>query len=216
MSKGVREAPSKALIGELAAQSGDRPEQAFGGYSPPPRVHRPHNHQYHPFHDLDGLSVRHWSLGTIISWLRRHEGRMPNQDASSCNSMLAAVQASRAPTTTLRGMHVFRPTTGDADIRGAHGRFGGWPGFQAQRQQLCAHLRAVRGAGVPRMGPRHSRESCTPCLISNRAATVQQPLSCCLRRSRYIAGRRARWSPTVSVLSAGDSAADSQMTAVAS
>ncbi len=30
MSKGVREAPSKALIGELAAQSGDRPEQAFG------------------------------------------------------------------------------------------------------------------------------------------------------------------------------------------
>jgi hypothetical protein len=30
MSKGVREAPSKALIGELASQSGDRPEQAFG------------------------------------------------------------------------------------------------------------------------------------------------------------------------------------------
>ena len=30
MSKGVREAPSKALIGELARQSGDRPEGAFG------------------------------------------------------------------------------------------------------------------------------------------------------------------------------------------
>ena len=34
MSKGVREAPSKALIGELAAQSGDRPEQAFGAEPP--------------------------------------------------------------------------------------------------------------------------------------------------------------------------------------
>ena len=31
MSKGVREAPGKALIGELAAASGDRPEGAFGG-----------------------------------------------------------------------------------------------------------------------------------------------------------------------------------------
>lgn len=30
MSKGVREAPGKALIGELAAASGDRPEGAFG------------------------------------------------------------------------------------------------------------------------------------------------------------------------------------------
>ena len=34
MSKGVREAPGKALIGELAAASGDRPEGAFGA---PPR-----------------------------------------------------------------------------------------------------------------------------------------------------------------------------------
>ena len=30
MSKGIREAPGKALIGELAAASGDRPEGAFG------------------------------------------------------------------------------------------------------------------------------------------------------------------------------------------
>jgi hypothetical protein len=30
MSKGVREAPGKALIGELATASGDRPEGAFG------------------------------------------------------------------------------------------------------------------------------------------------------------------------------------------
>ena len=36
MSKGVREAPGKALIGELAAASGDRPEGAFGG---PPCQH---------------------------------------------------------------------------------------------------------------------------------------------------------------------------------
>ena len=41
MSKGVREAPSKALIGELAAQSGDRPEQAFGA--------QPHENTHHPF-----------------------------------------------------------------------------------------------------------------------------------------------------------------------
>ena len=34
MSKGVREAPSKALIGELARQSGDRPEGAFGECRP--------------------------------------------------------------------------------------------------------------------------------------------------------------------------------------
>ena len=31
MSKGIREAPTKALMGELAVKSGDRPEQAFGG-----------------------------------------------------------------------------------------------------------------------------------------------------------------------------------------
>ena len=30
MSKGIREAPTKALMGELAVKSGDRPEQAFG------------------------------------------------------------------------------------------------------------------------------------------------------------------------------------------
>lgn len=30
MSKGVREAPGKALIGELAAESGDKTEGAFG------------------------------------------------------------------------------------------------------------------------------------------------------------------------------------------
>ena len=30
MSKGIREAPGKALIGDLAAESGDRPEGAFG------------------------------------------------------------------------------------------------------------------------------------------------------------------------------------------
>lgn len=30
MSKGIREAPTKALMGELAAKSDDRPEQAFG------------------------------------------------------------------------------------------------------------------------------------------------------------------------------------------
>lgn len=30
MSKGVREAPGKALIGELAQESGDRTEGAFG------------------------------------------------------------------------------------------------------------------------------------------------------------------------------------------
>lgn len=30
MSKGIREAPTKALMGELAAKSEDRPEQAFG------------------------------------------------------------------------------------------------------------------------------------------------------------------------------------------
>ena len=30
MSKGIREAPTKALIGDLAKQSGDRPEGAFG------------------------------------------------------------------------------------------------------------------------------------------------------------------------------------------
>lgn len=35
MSKGVREAPGKALIGELAAASGDRPEGAFGKAIPP-------------------------------------------------------------------------------------------------------------------------------------------------------------------------------------
>jgi len=35
MSKGVREAPGKALIGELAAASGDRPEGAFGKTIPP-------------------------------------------------------------------------------------------------------------------------------------------------------------------------------------
>ncbi len=32
MSKGIREAPTKALMGELAVKSGDRPEQAFGAY----------------------------------------------------------------------------------------------------------------------------------------------------------------------------------------
>lgn len=30
MSKGIREAPGKALIGDLAAESGDRTEGAFG------------------------------------------------------------------------------------------------------------------------------------------------------------------------------------------
>ena len=30
MSKGIREAPTKALIGDLARQSGDRTEGAFG------------------------------------------------------------------------------------------------------------------------------------------------------------------------------------------
>ncbi len=33
MSKGIREAPGKALIGELAAASGDRPEGAFGAHA---------------------------------------------------------------------------------------------------------------------------------------------------------------------------------------
>ena len=37
MSKGVREAPGKALIGELAAASGDRPEGAFGRTQSPHR-----------------------------------------------------------------------------------------------------------------------------------------------------------------------------------
>ena len=40
MSKGVREAPGKALIGELAAASGDRPEGAFGAT---PLLHEPHH-----------------------------------------------------------------------------------------------------------------------------------------------------------------------------
>lgn len=39
MSKGVREAPGKALIGELAAASGDRPEGAFGMSPSPPITH---------------------------------------------------------------------------------------------------------------------------------------------------------------------------------
>ena len=30
MSKGIREAPSKAMIGDLATESGDKPEGAFG------------------------------------------------------------------------------------------------------------------------------------------------------------------------------------------
>lgn len=34
MSKGIREAPTKALMGELAAKSDDRPEQAFGARAP--------------------------------------------------------------------------------------------------------------------------------------------------------------------------------------
>ena len=35
MSKGVREAPGKALIGELAAESGDKTEGAFGTFFKP-------------------------------------------------------------------------------------------------------------------------------------------------------------------------------------
>ena len=38
MSKGIREAPTKALMGELAARSDDRPEQAFGARASPPSV----------------------------------------------------------------------------------------------------------------------------------------------------------------------------------
>ena len=34
MSKGIREAPGKALIGDLAAESGDRTEGAFGNELP--------------------------------------------------------------------------------------------------------------------------------------------------------------------------------------
>ena len=36
MSKGIREAPGKALIGDLAAESGDRTEGAFGEPHPFP------------------------------------------------------------------------------------------------------------------------------------------------------------------------------------
>ena len=51
MSKGIREAPGKALIGELAAASGGRPEGAFGAPCWPQSVPE--------------YAVRHCSLATL-------------------------------------------------------------------------------------------------------------------------------------------------------